>query len=106
MYGKEVMFEDAFDIVAQPAYEAAIAENNLTPVSHPSVDISQIGNGQDLIFTAEVYVKPEVELGKYKGIEVVKKVHTVEDADIDKEIDSMRNKNSRLVTVEDRELKD
>ena len=106
MYGKEVMFEDAFDIVAQPAYEAAIAENNLTPVSHPSVDITQIANGQDLIFTAEVYVKPEVELGKYKGIEVVKKVHTVEDADIDKEIDSMRNKNSRLVTVEDRELKD
>ena len=106
MYGKEVMFEDAFDIVAQPAYEAAIAENNLIPVSHPSVDITQIANGQDLIFTAEVYVKPEVELGKYKGIEVVKKVHTVEDADIDKEIDSMRNKNSRLVTVEDRELKD
>lgn len=106
MYGKEVMFEDAFDIVAQPAYEAAIAENKLTPVSHPSVDITQIANGQDLIFTAEVYVKPEVELGKYKGIEVVKKVHTVEDADIDKEIDSMRNKNSRLVTVEDRELKD
>ena len=106
MYGKEVMFEDAFDIVAQPAYEAAIAENNLVPVSHPSVDITQIANGQDLIFTSEVYVKPEVELGKYKGIEVVKKVHTVEDADIGKEIDSMRNKNSRLVTVEDRELKD
>jgi len=106
MYGKEVMFEDAFDIVAQPAYEAAISENNITPVSHPSVDIKQIASGQDLIFTAEVYVKPEVELGKYKGIEVVKKVHTVEDSDIDKEIDSMRNKNSRLVTVEDRELKD
>jgi len=105
-YGKEIMFEDAFDIVAQPAYEAAINENKLEPVSHPSVDIIQIANGQDMIFTAEVYVKPEVELGKYKGIEVTKKVHNVEDKDIDAEIESMRNKNSRLVTVEDRELKD
>lgn len=105
-YGKEVMFEDAFEIVAQPAYEAAIDENKLGPVSHPTVDIKQIANGQDMIFTAEIYVKPEVELGEYKGIEVVKKVHNVEDTDIDKEIEAMRNKNSRLVTVEDRELKD
>jgi len=103
-YGKEIMFEDAFDIVAQPAYEAAIDENKLEPVSHPNVDITQIGNGQDLIFTAEVYVKPEVELGKYKGIEVEKKVHNATEKDIDNEIESMRNKNSRLVTVEDREL--
>ena len=104
MYGKEVMFEDAFNIVAQPAYEAAIDEHKLEPVSQPVVDIVKIGNGEDMVFTAEVYVKPEVELGKYKGIEVVKKVHNVEDADIDAEIESMRNKNSRLVTVEDREL--
>lgn len=105
-YGKEIMFEDAFEIVAQPAYEAAIDENKLEPVSHPTVDIKQIANGQDMIFTAEVYVKPEVELGKYKGIEVVKKVHNVTAEDIDKEIEGMRNKNSRLITVEDRELKD
>ncbi len=105
-YGKEIMFEDAFDIVAQPAYEAAILENKLEPVSHPNVDIIQIANGQDMIFTAEIYVKPEVELGKYKGIEVIKKVHNVEEKDIDAEIESMRNKNSRLITVEDRELRD
>lgn len=103
-YGKEIMFEDAFDIVAQPAYEAAILENKLEPVSHPTVDIVQIANGKDMIFTAEVYIKPEVELGEYKGIEVTKKVHNVGEEDIETEIESMRNKNSRLVTVEDREL--
>lgn len=105
-YGKEVMYEDAFNIVAQPAYEAAIDENKLYPVDRPQVDIIQIEDGKDMIFTAEVIVKPEVELGKYKGIEVVKKVHNVSDADVDAELNSMREKNARLVTVEDRELKD
>lgn len=103
-YGKEVMYEDAFNIVAQPAYEAAIDENKLYPVDRPQVDILQIEDGKDMIFTAEVIVKPEVELGEYKGIEVVKKVHNVGEADVDVELNSMREKNARLVTVEDREL--
>ncbi len=105
-YGKEVMYEDAFNIVAQTAYETAIDENKLYPVDRPQVDIIQIEDGKDMIFTAEVIVKPEVELGKYKGIEVVKKVHNVSDTDVDAELNSMREKNARLVTVEDRELKD
>ena len=103
-YGKEVMYEDAFNIVAQPAYEAAIDENKLYPVDRPQVDILQIEDGKDMIFTAEVVVKPEVELGEYKGIEVVKKVHNVGEADVEAELNSMREKNARLVTVEDREL--
>lgn len=105
-YGKEVMYEDAFNIVAQPAYEAAIDDNKLYPVDRPQVDIIQIEDGKDMIFTAEVVVKPEVELGNYKGIEVVKKVHNVGDAEVEAELNSMREKNARLVTVEDRELKD
>ena len=59
-----------------------------------------------MIFTAEVTVKPEVTLGDYKGVNVVKKVHNVGDAEVDAELNSMREKNSRLVTVEDRELQD
>ncbi len=103
-YGREVMYEDAFNICAQPAYEAAIDENKLYPVDRPQVDILQIEDGKDMIFTAEVIVKPEVELGEYKGIEVVKKVHNVGEADVEAELNSMREKNARLVTVEDREL--
>jgi len=104
MYGKEIMYEDAFNIVAPDAYDKAIDENKLEVVSKPEVDITQIESGKDLIFTVEVYVKPEVKLGDYKGLKVEKKVYTVEDADIDAEIEAMRNKNSRLVAVEDRAL--
>lgn len=104
-YGKGVMYEDAFNIAAQPAYDEAIDENKLEPVDRPQVDIVQIDGGKDMIFTAVVVVKPEVELGKYKGIEVVKKVHNVGDAEVENEINAMREKNSRLVTVEDRELR-
>lgn len=103
-YGEGIMYEDAFNICAQPAYDAAISENKLSPVDRPQVDITQIGKGQDMIFTAEVIVKPEVKLGNYKGVSVVKKVHPVDNDDVDKEIDAMREKNSRLVTIEDREL--
>lgn len=105
-YGVEIMYEDAFDIVAQGAYEEALKEHNITPVDRPIVDITQIGKDQDMIFTAEVVVKPEVTLGDYKGLKVVKKVHTVGENEVDAEVNSMREKNSRLVTVEDRELQD
>ncbi|MBP3285146.1 MAG: trigger factor [Clostridia bacterium] len=105
-YGEGIMYEDAFDIVAQPAYEAAIDEHKVVPVDRPSVDIIQIGKDQDMIFTAEVVVRPEVTLGDYKGISVVKKVHSVGEAEVTAELNSMREKNSRLVTVEDRELRD
>ena len=106
MYGVEIMFEDAFNIIAPEAYDKAIDENKLEPVSRPEVDILQIEKGKDLIFTVEVYVKPEVKLGEYKGLKLEKKVYNVEDADIDAEIESMRNKNSRVITVEDRALAD
>lgn len=103
-YGQEIMFEDAFNIVAPEAYDKAIEENKLEPVSRPEVDILQIEKGKDLIFTVEVYVKPEVKLGEYKGLKIEKKVYNVEDADVDAEIEAMRNKNSRVITVEDRAL--
>lgn len=104
MYGKEIMFEDAFNIVAPDAYDRAIDENKLETVSKPEVDITQIESGKDLIFTVEVYVKPEVKLGDYKGLKIEKKVYNVEDTDIDAEIEAMRNKNARVITVEDRAL--
>lgn len=101
-YGDEIFYEDAFNEVVPEVYEAELKENNIKVVSHPDIDVTQIGKGQDLIFTAVVQTKPEVELGKYKGIEIKKVEYNVSDKDIEHELGHMQEKNARLVTVEDR----
>ena len=96
-YGEGILYEDAFNIVAQDAYEAAIEEHKLDIVSSPEIDITQIGKGKELIFTAVVTVRPEVKLGKYKGIKLEKKDYKVTAKDVDAEINAMAEKNSRMV---------
>ena len=96
-YGEGILYEDAFNIVAQDAYEAAIEEHKLDIVSSPEIDITQIGKGKELIFTATVTVRPEVKLGKYKGIKLEKKDYKVTAKDVDAEINAMAEKNSRMV---------
>lgn len=100
-YGKEIFYEDAFNEVAGEAYEEALKENNVEAVSRPNIEVTQIEKGKELIFTATVETKPEVKLGKYKGIEIPKIEYTVSDEDIEKEIKQMQEKNSRLVSVEE-----
>lgn len=104
-YGKEIFYEDAFNEIAPAALEEAVKENNLKVVSRPNIDITQIEKGKDVIFTAVMQTKPEVELGKYKGIEVKKIEYNVTDKDIEEELKHMQEHNSRLVTVEDRAVK-
>ena len=101
-YGEEIFYEDAFNEVATEAYEEALTENKIDVVSRPEVDIAQMEKGKDLIFTAVVQTKPEVKLGKYKGIELKKIEYNVTDEDIEHELGHMADRNSRLVTVEDR----
>lgn len=101
-YGEQVLYEDAINEVCPEAYDLAIAENDIHPVDRPEIDIKQIGKGQTFIFTAKVAVRPEVELGEYKGIEVRKAVAVVTDEDVEKEIERVLDKNSRLITIEDR----
>lgn len=101
-YGDQVLYEDAINIVCPDAYDQAVEENDLHPVDRPEIDIKQIGKGQTFIFTAKVTVKPDVELGQYKGVEVKKADASVTDEDVQKEIEKVLDKNSRLVTVEDR----
>ena len=103
-YGAEIFYEDAFNEVATEAYDEAIDTNKIDVVSRPTVDIVQMEKGKDVIFTAVVQVKPEVELGKYKGIEIKKIEYPVKDEDVQNEINQMQDKNSRLVTVDDRAL--
>lgn len=104
-YGDEIFYEDAFNEVVPSVYDEAIKNEKLEVVSRPQIDIIQMGKGKDLIFTAIVSVKPEVKLGKYKGISLEKVEYKVEDADIETEVKSMAERNSRMVTVTDRAAK-
>ena len=101
-YGSEIFYEDAFNELVPEVYDAAIKENNVEAVSKPNIDITQMEKGKDLIFTATVQTKPEVKLGKYKGIEIKKIEYNVSEEDINHEIGHMQEKNSRLVSVDDR----
>ncbi len=101
-YGESVFYEAAFDAIFPEIYDSVIAENNLKPVDRPSIDIEEIGSGKDMVITAEVFVKPEVVLGEYKGIEIQKIEHTVTDAEIDAEIKKAQDRVSRLVDITDR----
>ena len=101
-YGKEIFYEDAFNEVAPEVLEEAVKENNIEIVSRPDIDVTQIEKGKDLIFTAVFQTKPEVELGKYKGIEIPKIEYNVTDDDINHELGHMQEHNSRLISVEDR----
>ena len=103
-YGAQIFYEDAFNEVATEAYDEALKENKIDAVSKPEVDIIQMEKGKDVIFTAIVQTKPEVELGKYKGVEISKVEYTVEDKDIEHELGHMQEHNSRLITIEDRAL--
>jgi trigger factor len=106
MYGKEVFFEDAANAIIPDAYDKALEECTEDIVSSPKIEVTQIEAGKSFIFTAEVALKPEVTLGKYKGIKVDKVDITVSDEEIDAEIDRDRNTNSRTINVEDRAVAD
>lgn len=101
-YGEQVFYEDAINFVCPEAYDEAVKQNDLHPVDRPEIDVKQIGEGQNLIFTATVTVKPEVVLGDYKGVEVAKVEVNVTDDDVEKELQKAAEKNARLITVEDR----
>ena len=102
MYGVGVFYEDAANDMIPTAYTEAAKESKLDIVSQPTIDVTQIEAGKEFIFTAEVAVKPEVELGEYKGVEVPKADIEVSEEEIMAEIDKERDQNSRIVTVEDR----
>ena len=101
-YGSAIFYEDAFNELVPDIYDEAIKENKVEAVSKPSIDIIQMEKGKELIFTATVETKPEVELGKYKGIEIKKIEYNTSDEEIEHELGHMAERNARLVTVEDR----
>ena len=109
MYGAGVFYEDAANDLIPTAYEAALEDEackDLDIVAQPEIDVTQIEKGKPFIFTAEVTLKPEVELGEYKGIDVERKTAEVTDEEVDQEIDRVREQNSRTIDVDDRPVQD
>ncbi|MBO5324778.1 MAG: trigger factor [Lachnospiraceae bacterium] len=106
MYGKEVVFEDAANEVIPEAYEKAYDECEEEIVSAPKIEVTQIEAGKPFIFTAEVALKPEVKLGKYKGIKVDKVTVEVTEEEVNEAIETERKNSARTVSVEDRPIKD
>ena len=105
-YGAKMFYEDAFNKLVPSVYEDEIKENKVEVVGKPEINVVQMEKGKDLIFTAVVATKPEVKLGKYKGIELKKIEYKVEAKDVDHEIEHMAEHNSRMVSVEDRAVQD
>ena len=106
-YGEAVLYEYVIENTVDEAYKTAVIENNLEIVSRPELDIKQIGKDKDFIFVVNVCVKPEAKVSDYKGIEVKKVSTRVTKKEVEEEIERTREKNARIVTVEDkaRELK-
>lgn len=101
-YSESIFYEDAINYVLPEAYESALKDSGIDAVAKPEIDVEEIKKGEPVVFTALVTTKPEVKLGKYKGIELEKIEHTVSDEDIDRDIEAARNRNARVITVEDR----
>ncbi len=106
LYGQEVFFEDAANAIIPDAYAKACIESELDIVSQPKISVTQLEKGKPFVFEAEVAVRPEVELGNYKGVEVSKVDTEATDADVEEEIKKVAEQNSRTITVEDRAVKD
>ena len=105
MYGPEIFFEDAANFAAPEAYEEAAKDCGLDIVSRPDFEVVDLEAGKPFVFTATVAVRPEVELGDYKGIEVEKQEVKIMAADVNAELDRVREQNARIITADDRAIK-
>ncbi|WP_425060530.1 Trigger factor [Sporomusa carbonis] len=103
--GKEALLDEAFEIIAPEAYAKALEEQAIEPVGRPEIEVVTLGEDQPLVFKATVVKKPEVILGQYKGLAIEKNVPEITDVDVDQELEKIRSRNSKMVVVEDAELK-
>lgn len=99
-YGEGALYEDAINYIYETTYSQALIENDIHPVDYPSIDIVQIGEGKEFIYTALVPVVPEVELGAYKGIAVKKEVLEVTDEDVENKLKELQAQNTRVEVKE------
>jgi trigger factor len=104
--GKEYLQSEALDPLLGPAYAEAVEESGIWPVTRPEVEIIQAEEGKEVIFKALVEVKPEVELGQYKGLDIPKQTVEVTEEDVDEELKRRQDRHAKLVPVEEGEVQD
>jgi len=102
--GKQVLLDEAFEILAPKAYNQALEEQNLEPVTRPEIEVVKLSESEPLVFKATFIRKPDVELGEYKGLKVKVDPVAVTDEDVEREIEALRNRHAKMVVAEDAEL--
>lgn len=102
MYGEGFFYDEAFELIFDEVYGPAVDENKIEVVDRPEIEIQEIGAGKNLKFTCEVFVKPDVTLGEYKGVSVKKETTVVSDVEVDARVEEERNKQATEIQVEDR----
>ena len=95
--GKEAILQEAFEAVAQKAFDEALKEQDMEPVTRPEIDIVTLEEGKNVVFTAKFTQRPEVTLGEYKGLKVEKPEASVSEEDIDRQIEGMRQHQGTLI---------
>ncbi|NLZ35448.1 MAG: trigger factor [Clostridiales bacterium] len=103
-YGIGVLLEDAINFAIDSSYGKALDENDIKPVDYPKIDIVTAEEGKDFVYTAEVTVYPEVQLGEYKGLKVERPTYPVNDEDVENRLKEMQEKNARIESKEDGEI--
>ena len=106
LYGEGVFYDDAFELLFPDVYEAAVKEYDLHPVDRPQIDLDEIGAGKDLKFHLEVFVRPDVTLGEYKGLTVEAEQQKLTDEMVDARISQDQEKASRTIDVDDRPVQE
>ena len=102
--GKEAIMDEVFEILATPAYSKALQEQKIDPIGRPEVEVVNLKEDEPLVFKATVVAKPEVVLGQYKGLAVTKPAVVVSEEEVDQSLENMRNRQAKMVVVEDTEL--
>ena len=106
LYGEDVFFDEAVNMLLPDAYEAAVKEYDRKPVDRPDADVQEIGKGKDLVIKAEVFVRPDVTLGEYKNLTVQVEKQKLTDEQVDARIERDRERASRILDVEDRPVQE
>ena len=99
-FGIEIFYEEAANILVQDTYPKVIEEQKLDPVDHPDITVDQLDSEQPFVYTATVTVRPELKLGKYKGLKIAKEEKTVSDEDVEAEITALQNSKARLIALD------
>lgn len=102
LYGENVFYEDAVNALVNTEVGPTIEDTDYELITNPEINVTSISKDEGVMFKVTITVKPDVEISDYKGIEVDKVVNAVTDEDVDKQIQNLRERNGRLVTIEDR----